>query len=85
MLVYRSGDKKPAVALDFGDWTRVDELKEAIAQGLDMISYDHIRVYSDKGQEIIDDEDVWRIPRNGILFITTHSNCSLFILSRRIL
>ncbi len=59
--------------MDLGDWTRLEQLRNAIASELDILVESEIRIYSDRGLEIIDDEDVCLIPRNGIIFVTTGS------------
>ena len=71
--MHRNGDKKPAAHIDITDCHDMSQFRLLIASELDILSHNDIRIYSDKGQELIADEDVWATPKNGFVFITTRS------------
>jgi len=71
--VYLNCDKREACSVPLEYCNKLTDFKKYVADELDLHTYQDIRVYGYKGNELVDDVDILNIPKNGILFITTRS------------
>ncbi len=69
-MICRNGSHKHVLKLVASEFSSVNYLKEHVAAELDLDRHLDLRIYTQTGQEIIDDED---LPADGFIFYTTKS------------